>query len=105
VIHIKINKSTNEIQLKADESLKLGKSCSATQNKKKISFKILREPKKDDLILKSEEDLEIGKIELKISFKGEINTKSCKAIYKQDGIIYTHFEPYFSKFWFFFIFF
>eukprot|EP01080_Neovahlkampfia_damariscottae_P012755 gene12755-7031_t len=102
VIQIKVKEPTNEIFLKASDTLILGKSCSALQNKKKVSFKILKEEiqKKttsDVLVLKSNENLQVGKIELKLSFKGEINEKICKGIYRNNNIIYTHFEPYFSR--------
>lgn len=105
-ISLKINEKCNLIKLFATPKLQFGKSCSVLQDKKSISFEIVREKSMDrkkkeiltDVIqLTSKDSLEPGKGDLKISFKGEVETKEIYGIYTVNGSYLTHFEPYFAR--------
>lgn len=105
-ISLKLNEKCNEIRLFASPKLQFGKSCSVLQDKKSYSFEITRnkilEGKKkeiitDVIILSSKESLEPGKGDLKISFKGEVDSKDPHGIFTAGGCYLTHFEPYFAR--------
>jgi hypothetical protein len=83
--------------------LTINKNCKLIQNKKTINMILIENEEKknnkkkekvqinDTIEFKSEEEIEEGKGEIKINFKGQCLKKF--SIFKFKNNFYTHFEP------------
>jgi hypothetical protein len=78
-IIVKVIKKCNKFDINSTKNLNINKNCKVVQNKKSFNFilknmeNIDKKVSKNDLIeFISEDELDIGKAEIVISFKGQI---------------------------------